>query len=137
MTPSEAVGENMLEFFRHFARSHQGGEVADLDGISIASSGMAFYMFNAAFLSTPVLDAGGDLERRIDQAAGHLGRDRRHWAFWVAEDKLERSLIRKAKSAFHRRNLRFAYRHPGMINECLAPPSRPLPPLEIRRAADR
>jgi ribosomal protein S18 acetylase RimI-like enzyme len=137
MTPSDAVGQNMLEFFRHFARSHRGGEVVDLDGISIASAGMAFYMFNAAFLSKPVPDAGGDLERRIDQAAGYLGGDGRRWAFWVAEDKLENSLIRKAKSVFHRRDLRFAYRHPGMINESLAPPGRPLPPLEIRRVASR
>jgi ribosomal protein S18 acetylase RimI-like enzyme len=136
MTPSEAVEHNLVEFFRHFARSHASGELAELDGTSIASSGLAFHMFNAAFFSKPVLEAG-DLEGRIDRAAGYLGREERRWAFWVSEDKLEGNLARKARNVFHRRDLSFAYRHPGMIGENLAPPARPLPLLDIRRVADR
>ena len=137
MSALEAVEQNLVEFFRHFARSHAGGEVVELDGVSIASSGLAFHMFNAAFFSKPVLDAAGDLEQRIDRAAGYLGSHGRRWAFWACEDKLEKGLIRKARNAFRRRNLSFAYRHPGMVSDNLLPATRPLPPLEIRRVADR
>ncbi|MGA8580326.1 MAG: hypothetical protein WB579_16695, partial [Bryobacteraceae bacterium] len=45
----EAVSQNLRESFRIIAASRVAGEVRELPGVSIASAGVAFHMFNAAF----------------------------------------------------------------------------------------
>jgi GNAT superfamily N-acetyltransferase len=135
MTPAEAVQRNLIEFFRHFARTRSAGLITELDGVSVASSGMAFHMFNAAFLSTPV-DSGEDLERRIDLAAGLLGANDFRWAFWACEAKMGGSAATAATRLFRRHGLVPALRHPGLACRRLAPPTRPTPGLEIRPVVD-
>ena len=44
------VADNLRESFRAIAASRPPGEVRELRGVSIASAGVAFQMFNAAFL---------------------------------------------------------------------------------------
>ena len=133
----ETVEQNLVEFFRHFARHRPSGRIEELDGVSIASCGIDFHMFNAAFFSAPVTAAEGDLERRIDLAAGHLGVQGGRWAFWACEDRLDKSIAGRASKAFGRRDLFLTLRHPGMVSTGLKPPRRPLPQLEIRPIEDR
>jgi ribosomal protein S18 acetylase RimI-like enzyme len=133
----QAVEANLLEFFRHFARHRPSGRIEELDGVSIASCGIDFHMFNAAFFSTPVTAAEGELERRIDLAAGRLGWQGGRWAFWACEDRLDKAIIGKAAKAFASRALFLTLRHPGMASESLKPPVRPLPEMEIRPVEDR
>ena len=51
----QPIADNLRESFRVIAGSRAGGEVRELHGVSIASAGVTFQMFNAAFLSSPVL----------------------------------------------------------------------------------
>jgi GNAT superfamily N-acetyltransferase len=135
MTPAQAVQENLIEFFRHFARTRSTGRTAEVDGISVASSGIAFHMFNAAFLSTPV-HSGQELERRIGLAADLLGAYDFRWAFWASEDKMDSAAAASATRVFRRHGLVPSLRHPGMVCCRLAPPARPAPELEIRPVVD-
>ncbi len=136
MTPARAVELSLLEFFRHFARARKSGRVAELEGVSIASSGIEFYMFNAAFLATPPAGSG-DLEKRIELAARQLGDGGPRWAFWAGAGMLGKIPGEHVSRAFRRWGLRPAFHHPGMACERLAPPRRTPVPLECRRVEDR
>jgi hypothetical protein len=54
----ENVADNLRESFRVVAAGREHGEVRELPGVSIAAAGVTFQMFNAAFLSAPVLSEG-------------------------------------------------------------------------------
>jgi ribosomal protein S18 acetylase RimI-like enzyme len=135
--PVEIVERNLVEFFRHIARVRPGGELAELDGIWIASAGIQFHMFNTAFFSGPVSDLLTDLEGRIGEAERRLGSQGRRWAFWACEERMARGLSRSERALFSRRGLDFAYRHPGMLAERLQEPDRAPAVLDIRPVADR
>lgn len=126
------VEENLRDSFRVLARHSGSGEVREYSGVSIASAGVTFQMFNAAFLSTPVLSEG-ELERRIAQTAVHFQARGRQWACWVCEDWLQNGVRRRARGLFRNHGLRFALELPGMAAECLLPPRRALPSLQIER----
>lgn len=134
---TQIVEQNLVEFFRRIARVRPSGDVAELEGVSIASAGIRFHMFNAAFFSQPVAQNRGDLEARIDAAGRRLGGEGRRWAFWACEERLAKGLGRKERDVFSRRGLGFAYRHPGMILERLPAASREQAVLEIRPVTDR
>ena len=128
----ECVAENLRESFRVIASSRQAGEVRELRGVSIASAGAAFQMFNTAFLSSPVASEG-ELEQRILTPAVHFQARGLEWSYWVCQDWLSSKSNRRARKIFERLGLRHAVDLPGMIAEPVAPPVRPLPQLEIRR----
>ena len=134
---TKIVEQNLVEFFRLIARVRPGGDVAELEGVSIASAGIQFHMFNAAFFSQPVAQNRGDLEARIVEADRRLGGPGRRWAFWACEERLAKGMGGKERELFARRGLHFAYRHPGMILERLPAASREQVALEIRPVADR
>ena len=58
------VADNLRESFRVIASSRTGGELRELTGVSIASAGVTFQMFNSAFLSGPVATEA-ELKKRI------------------------------------------------------------------------
>ncbi|HLI85411.1 MAG TPA: GNAT family N-acetyltransferase [Bryobacteraceae bacterium] len=128
----ECVADNLRESFRVLAESRNQGEVRELRGVSIASANVTFQMFNAAFLSTPVLSEA-DLEQRILLAATHFRQRARPWAYWVCEDWLEDRARKRAMRLFERHGLRHTVNLPGMLAERLLPPVKPPAPLEIRR----
>ncbi len=128
----ECVAENLRESFRVIASSRPGGEVRELRGVSIASSSVAFQMFNTAFLSSPVLTES-ELEQRIMTPAVHFQARGLGWSYWVCQDWLESKPNRRARKVFERLGLRHAVDLPGMIADPVAPPERPLPALDIRR----
>jgi ribosomal protein S18 acetylase RimI-like enzyme len=128
----ELVERNLRALFRHFAAARPAGEVRELPGVSIASSGVAFHMFNAAFLSETVEESPSELEARIAGAAVHFSACGQRWAYWVCQSRLGESLRSKAQAVFHRNGLGLAVEHPGMLADRVLPPARPLPPLEIR-----
>lgn len=128
----ESVADNLRESFRVIAASRQGGEVRELRGVSIASAGVTFQMFNTAFLSSPVASEM-ELEQRILTAAVVYQARGLEWSFWVCEDWLESKPRRRSRKIFERLGLRHAVDLPGMIAEAVEPPVRPLPELEVRR----
>src|SRR5438067_1445870 len=88
------VEENLRQSFRVLASGRPHAGVLELPGVSIASLGVSFQMFNAAFLSGPV-ETPGDLEDRLEAARLHFESRRIPWALWVCEDWLSQRVRRK------------------------------------------
>lgn len=128
------VAANLRQSFRAVAASRQDGENRELPGVSIASAGVTFQMFNAAFLSAPVA-TDVELERRILLARTHFLARGQEWAFWVCDDWFAGGLRKRARRAFERSGLRHSVNLPGMVAERVAAPVRPLPQLELHRVA--
>jgi hypothetical protein len=129
---SSDVADNLRESFRAVARSRSGGEVRELHGVSVASAGVTFQMFNAAFLSAPV-ESETELARRIALAAVHFQARGLQWAYWVGENWLDRSTRKRQRQIFLRHGMRHSVDLPGMEAEFLLPAVRPPAPLDIRR----
>ena len=106
------------------------GEVRELRGVSIASSGVTFQMFNAAFLSGPVANEV-ELSQRILLASLHFETRGQEWAFWVCEDWLDASARKRSRRVFDHHGLRHSVDLPGMMAQRLLPPARPLPELDV------
>jgi ribosomal protein S18 acetylase RimI-like enzyme len=129
------VAENLRESFRILASGKGSGEIRELTGVSIASAGVTFQMFNAAFLSGPVASEA-ELNRRILLASVHFEARGQEWAYWVCEDWMDRRTRSRSKKVFDKQGLRHSVDLPGMVAERIEPPVRPLPRLEVRRVAD-
>jgi len=132
----QLVERNLLHTMRLLARVCEAGEHRELPGVSIASTGVDSAVFNAAFLSEPVLTACNDLERRIALAAVHFRARGLRWSFWVCEHLLDPSIRLWARAAFLRHGFRLASENPGMVASHIPPPSKPLPAIECRRVLD-
>ncbi len=128
----ENVAENLRESFRVIAASRAEGENRELRGVSIASAGTMFQMFNSAFLSAPVLTEN-DLMQRILLASAHFNRRGQEWAYWVCEGWLPGGGRKRSRQLLERRGLRHSVDLPGMVAERIAPPAYTLPEIEVRR----
>jgi ribosomal protein S18 acetylase RimI-like enzyme len=128
----ENVAANLRESFRTVAASRAAGENRELRGVSIASAGVTFQMFNAAFLSGPVA-SDAELAQRILLANTHFEARGLEWAYWVCEDWLSGRTRKHSRRAFESLGLRHSVDLPGMVAERLAPPVRRLPELDVRR----
>ena len=135
MVDFRPVEANLRDSFRVLASHRPTGEVREYPGVSIASAGVTFQMFNAAFLSTPVASET-ELERRVVQAATHFGARNLEWACWVCESWLDGALRRRARHVFRGLHLHLSVELPGMIAEELLPPDHPLPSLDVRRVRE-
>jgi len=127
-----SVELNLRTSFRVVAAGRGGGEVRELPGVSIASAGVAFQMFNAAFLSAPVASET-DLARRLLLAMTHFRARGLEWAFWVCEGWLARGAQKRARQVLQSHGLRHSVDLPGMEARAVLPPEHPLPELEVRR----
>lgn len=131
----ENVADNLREQFRVVAAPREKGEIRELPGVSIASAGVTFQMFNAAFLSSPVASEA-ELQQRIALSATHFETRGLDWAYWVCEDWLEPRARRKSRSIFEHYGLRHSVDLPAMVAERVHPPLKPLPQLTVRRVCD-
>jgi len=128
----QAVADNLRESFRVIAASREPGEIREMRGVSIASAGVAFQMFNAAFLSAPVATEN-DLSQRVLLAATHFQQRGLDWAYWICDDWIDGHPRRRMRQILERNGLRHSVDLPGMFAEGLRPPVRPAPVLEVRR----
>jgi ribosomal protein S18 acetylase RimI-like enzyme len=131
----ENVANNLRESFRIVAGSRAAGEVRQLHGVSIASAGVTFQMFNAAFLSGPVVTEP-ELTQHILLPSVYFNARGLEWAYWVCEDWLEARLRRRSRNLFEKHGLRLSTSLPGMIADGLLPAARVLPRMEIQRVSD-
>jgi GNAT superfamily N-acetyltransferase len=129
-----SVAENLRESFRVIAASRGPGEIRELHGVSIASAGVAFQMFNAAFLSAPV-GTEKELTQRILLPSLHFDTRGLEWAYWVCEDWMEPRARRRSRQVFERQGLRHSVDLPGMVADRILPPVKPLPRIDVRRVA--
>jgi len=128
----ENVADNLRESFRVIAAARATGELRELRGVSIASAGVTFQMFNAAFLAAPVRSEA-DLAQRIMIPTVHFNARGLEWAYWVCDDFMQSSLRRRSRQTFEKHGLRHSVALPGMVAERVLPPAGPLPVLDIRR----
>jgi ribosomal protein S18 acetylase RimI-like enzyme len=138
VTEFEALDANLRQSFRILAQGRPRADIAELDGVSIASLGASFQMFNAAFLNRHV-PARPDLEDRLTCAQSLFAARGLPWAFWICEDWLGRAARRSLVSACETFGLCAAAEMPGMATDSLREPKRLLPSrtppaLDVRRA---
>jgi ribosomal protein S18 acetylase RimI-like enzyme len=124
------VEENLRQSFRVLAGGRERADVCEIGGVSIASLGATFQMFNAAFLNSFIEDES-DLERRIAIASVHFAQRRMPWAFWMCDSFLERRVQRKAERIFSRMGLSLSSELPAMAADSLVMPWRRPPQIEI------
>jgi GNAT superfamily N-acetyltransferase len=129
------VADNLRESFRVIAASRQAGEIRELPGTSIASAGVTFQMFNAAFLSSPV-ESEAELARRIATAAVHFQARGLQWAYWICEDWMDSRTRRRSRKILEQNGLRHSVDLPGMVAPALLPAAHALPELEIQRVGN-
>lgn len=133
MTGFQEVANNLRESFRVLAQGRSRGDIVELPGVSIASLGVSFQMFNAAFLSEPV-ESESELQQRLCLARDFFAARGRRWSFWICEDWLLTGAVRRKLSrACETVSLRLTSELPGMAAERLLKPSRELPALAFRR----
>jgi ribosomal protein S18 acetylase RimI-like enzyme len=126
------VADNLRESFRVIARSRGAGELREMGGVSIASAGVTFQMFNAAFLAVPAAN-DAELTQRIMLPMVHFNARGLEWAYWVCEDFMPPPTRRRSRLTFEKHGLRHSVDLPGMVAEQVRPPVRALPPIEVRR----
>ena len=126
------VADNLRQSFRALADGRPRGSVIELPGVSIASLGVAFQMFNAAFPSEPV-ETRAELEDRLRAAKNHFDSQALRWAFWICEDWLATGIRRKLSRTCETWGLRLSSDMPGMATERIQRPTRKLPDIEVRR----
>ena len=135
MADFEYVANNLRESFRVIASSRTGGEVRELPGVSIASAGVTFQMFNSAFLSGPVASEA-EMKQRIILPNSHFNGRGLEWAYWICLDWVDEYSRKRLRRLCEARGLRLSTELPGMMAERLLPAAKPLPHLEIRRVRD-
>lgn len=128
----EIVERNLRYTMRFFSLANDQGEIREMPGVSLVSSGIEYSVFNSALLSAPVFDNPGELERRIVMPAVHFAGRGLPWSYWVCEDLMETPLRRKARRIFSERGLRMITEAPGMMAERVLPATRRLPKIECQ-----
>jgi ribosomal protein S18 acetylase RimI-like enzyme len=136
MTEFGVVVENLRHTLRAFGRATGAGEIREYPGVTLANSGIAVPLFNAALVVPPGPVDAVELERRTDSAATYYGGRELPWSLWVPDDLLEEQLRQRVETLLTRRRLRPVARCPGMLAECLAPPRRQLPVIKFRPVLD-
>jgi GNAT superfamily N-acetyltransferase len=128
----DIVADNLRQSFRALAGGRPRGAVVELPGVSIASLGVTFQMFNAAFPSEHVQTQQG-LEEMLRVPADYFRGQGLRWSFWICEDWLSSGIRRKLSRACDKAGLRLSSDMPGLATERMKPPARNLPALEFRR----
>jgi len=126
------VEANLRQSFRVLATDRTGADVMELPGVSIASLGVAFQMFNAAYLNSMV-ENEEEMHSCLELAQTHFQTRGIAWSFWICEDWLTRPLRRKLSRICQNFDLRLVSEMPGMTADTVKAARRPLPDLEIRR----
>lgn len=131
----ESVAANLRESFRIVATHRSNGELHESEGVSIASAGVSFQMFNAAFLSAPVVSEK-QMDLRVAQAAVYFAARGQRWSYWICNDWLDNRTRRRLQATLRKRNLYQAVELPGMLADEVLPPARVLPKQESRRVCE-
>ena len=94
--------------------------------MSIASLGVTFQMFNAAFPSE-LVETRAALEERLRAAKNHFDSQALRWAFWICEDWLAAGIRRKLSGACAALGVEIVVRHARHVRRT-PPAARASPP---------
>ena len=114
------VEANLRESFRVLAEGRGLADVLELPGLTIASLGVTFQMFNAAFFNG-YIESREALAKQLATANQLFERRGFPWSLWVCEDWLEKSVRRSLSRTCADLGLRLASDLPGMVARGLAP----------------
>jgi ribosomal protein S18 acetylase RimI-like enzyme len=132
----ESLEANLRQSFRVLAQGRPRAEVTELEGVSIASLGVAFQMFNAAFLNSRVAGRG-DLEARLNRAQALFRERQIPWSFWICEEWLAWPARRSLVAMCEKFGLRAVAEMPGMAADSIRDQKRhDQPRVDIIRADD-
>jgi GNAT superfamily N-acetyltransferase len=132
------LSENLREAMRFFGLARPEGEVREIEGLTLISSGLDYGVFNAAVLRSAVaIDTLSAFTKGLQRASEFFGERRLPWSLWLCEDRVERRARTRFQDAILGMNLRHLTSAPGMLAERLATPSRRSPELSARPVADQ
>ncbi|MDP9055588.1 MAG: GNAT family N-acetyltransferase [Acidobacteriota bacterium] len=131
MTGFHCLADNLRESFRALAAGKPRAGVIELPGVSIASLGVSFQMFNAAFPSQHI-ENRSELRQRLAAAADYFHASKLRWSFWVCEDWLAPAVRRHLSRVCEDFGLRLSSEMPGLAAEAICPPARKPAPLNVR-----
>ncbi|HTD44965.1 MAG TPA: hypothetical protein VK687_12325, partial [Bryobacteraceae bacterium] len=97
MTDFLIVDENLRTAMRFFGQATGSGEVIPLPGAVAIFSGLDYGVFNIAMLDGRVTRTNGDLETRLAEIARYFKKRTLRWSFWLCEDLLDSSVLRRAR----------------------------------------
>lgn len=132
-----AITDNLTEAMRFFGRARHDAEIHEMPGVAVIYCGLDYAAFNAAVLSWPITDSDAELEQRIHVPAAHFENRKLRWSYWYCDDYIGKPLAGRAKSLLEQHRMSELTEAPGMIAERLAPPARPLPPVEVKPVFDQ
>ena len=120
-----------------FSLAKPNGLVEERDGLQLVSSGLDFSAFNSALLAEPLdtVDSKA-FEARVETAARFFRARKERWSFWLCEDMVTPTVLRRVPMILRQYRLRWSSEAPGMTVETLEPPRRTLPAIEVRRVED-
>lgn len=131
----QAVEENLREAMRCYSFVCDDGDVGQLPGVSITSSGVNFSVFNSVMFTSEIEDMN-DLERRVNLGEIWFTQRALGRSYWVCDDLIPWTIRRKARKWFETNGMHIVAEPPGMACEQLSPVSRLLPSLDIRPVND-
>ena len=133
MSPeAQAVERNLRAAMRCYAFATPQGETRELPGLTLASSGIDFAVFNSAMLTAPVGVEAGELDRRIQLARVHFDARGLGWSFWLCTDYLDGMMRKACRQTFGMHGMVNVAEPPGLYLRTLRPPGSKLPALEFR-----
>lgn len=130
MVGFRSVADNLRHSFRILADGRERASVVELPRVSIASLGVAFQMFNAAFASGRI-ETQAQLDESLRAAADHFAARHLRWAFWVCEDWLAPAIRRKLSRACEDFGLRLSSDLPGLAAHPVRVSGRRLPAIDV------
>ncbi len=132
----ESVDRNLREAMACYSYATSEGEIRQLAGVRIASSGINYSVFNSVMFTEPVEGGVVDLERRIQLGEVHFTQRGLGRSYWICEDMLAPGARRAEQHVFFGHGMRCAAEPPGMLAERVAPPLRQLAHMEFRQVDD-
>ncbi len=133
---ARTITDNLAEAMRFFGRARDNAEVLDFPGASVVYCGLNYAAFNAAVMTGALNGDTVELARRITAPAVHFESRRLRWSYWYCDDLVGKPLIRQARHLLEKHHLGELTQAPGMIADQINPPTRILPPIEIRQVED-
>src|SRR3954468_7498648 len=105
MPAYETVERNLRAAMQCYSRCSPEGEVREVPGMVIASSGIDYSVFNSAMF-TSLVETVEDLQVRLTHAEVYFKAKGLGWSCWLCEDMLSQSVQKSARQVFVARGMR-------------------------------
>ena len=129
LAPALVVEANLREAMRAYSVVTAEGESRDYPGVTIASSGLDFSVFNSLMLTSPV-DSDRELDRRITAGAVHFAARGIGWTSWLCDDLIAPAVLKRAGTLLGKRGAHVIAEPPGMYADRIAPAAGPAAPVD-------